>query len=107
MSYRADKLQAQSLVKSDFEVKFDLEAGQGQSPQNNRDLNLVVLHLWFKFYDPSFNGVMRQANDNTCGPFYWHGLTSIPAWISNYIHCKVWDEITYLFLNFNGATVEV
>ena len=19
----------------------------------------------------------------TCGPFYWHGLTSIPAWISN------------------------
>ena len=28
-------------------------------------------------------------------------------WISNYIHYKVWDEITYPFLNFNGATVEV
>ena len=27
--------------------------------------------------------------------------------ISNYIHYKVWDEITYPFLNFNGATVEV
>ena len=25
----------------------------------------------------------------------------------NYIHYKVWDEITYPFLNFNGATVEV
>ena len=30
-----------------------------------------------------------------------------PSWISNYIHYKVWDEITYPFLNFNGATVEV
>ena len=27
--------------------------------------------------------------------------------ISNYIHYTVWDEITYPFLNFNGATVEV
>ena len=25
----------------------------------------------------------------------------------NYIHYNVWDEITYPFLNFNGATVEV
>ena len=24
----------------------------------------------------------------------------------NYIHYKVWDEITYPFPNFNGATVE-
>ena len=43
----------------------------------------------------------------TCGPFYLHGLTLIPAWISNYDHYKVWDEITYPFLNFNGAAVEV
>ena len=28
-----------------------------------------------------------------------------PAWISNYIHYKVWGEITYPCLNFNGATV--
>ena len=27
--------------------------------------------------------------------------------VSNYIHYKVWDEITYSFLNFNGSTVEV
>ena len=32
---------------------------------------------------------------------------AFPAWISNYIHHKMWDEITYPFLNFNGATVEV
>ena len=43
----------------------------------------------------------------TCGPFYKHGLTLIPAWISNHKPCKVWDETTYPFLNFNGATVEV
>ena len=36
-----------------------------------------------------------------------HGLTLIPGWISNYIHYKVWYEITYPFTNFNGATVEV
>ena len=41
------------------------------------------------------------------GPFYLHGLTLISTLISNYIHFKVWDEITYPFLNFNGATVEV
>ena len=43
----------------------------------------------------------------TCSIFYLHGLTLIPAWISNHIQYKVWDEITYSFLNFNGATVEV
>ena len=37
-------------------------------------------------------------------PFYKHGLTVISAWISNYIHYKLWDEITYPFLNFNGCT---
>ena len=33
------------------------------------------------------------------GLFYWHGLTLIPAWISNYIHYKVWDQINYQFPN--------
>ena len=28
-------------------------------------------------------------------------------WISNYIHYKVYDEMTYPFPNSNGATVEV
>ena len=35
------------------------------------------------------------------GPFYgFIGLTLIPAWIS-YMNYKVWEEITYLFPNFN------
>ena len=37
----------------------------------------------------------------TWGPFYWHGLTLMPTWISNYTHYKVWDEITYPFLNWS------
>ena len=49
----------------------------------------------------------RSFYNTTSGRFYLHELTLIPAWISNYIHYNVWDEITYPFLNFNGCTVEV
>ena len=35
------------------------------------------------------------------------GWNEIPAWINNYIHYKVWDEITYPFPNFNSIAVEV
>ena len=41
------------------------------------------------------------------GSFYERRLTLTPTWISNHIHHKVWDEITYPFLNFNDATIEV
>ena len=39
----------------------------------------------------------------TKGPFYYHGLTLIPA----SIHYNVWGEIIYPFPNFNGPTFEV
>ena len=45
--------------------------------------------------------------NDACGLFYKHDLTLIPVWISNYMLAKLWDEITYPFLNFNGCTVEV
>ena len=48
-----------------------------------------------------------EKHFDACGTFYYHGLTLIPAWISNHMSSKVWDEITYSFLNFNGCTVEV
>ena len=34
-------------------------------------------------------------------------INLIPAWLSNHIPSKVWDEITYPFPNFNGGTIEV
>ena len=39
----------------------------------------------------------------TTDPFYWHGLTLIQAWISNYIQYEMWDEIIYPILNVNDA----
>ena len=50
-----------------------------------------------------YNGYSSQASV----PFYYHGLTLIPAWIIDYIHYKGWDGFTYPFLIFNGVTVEV
>ena len=41
-----------------------------------------------------------------CGPFYWHGLTLVPPWISYYMPSKTWDGITYPFPNFNRYTVK-
>ena len=40
-------------------------------------------------------------------PFYKHGLTLIPAMITNHVLSKVWGEITYPFLYFNDCTDEV
>ena len=34
-------------------------------------------------------------------------IQNFPKWVSNYTHYKVWDDITYLFPNSNGWTVEV
>ena len=50
---------------------------------------------------------LSVGHHDTGDPFYTHGLTLISAWISNYIHYKICDEIAYPFLNFNGCTVEV
>ena len=35
----------------------------------------------------------------TWGPFHYYGLRLIQTRMRNYIHCKVWDEITYLSRN--------
>ena len=51
--------------------------------------------------------LISPANLIFKGPSYEHGLTIIPAWVSNYMPGKMWDEITYPFLNFNGCTIEV
>ena len=75
LSWTGDELshgQAQNGVNFDFEVKFDLE-GQGQSPpQNNRDLNQGLLHLRYKFGDPSLNACWVIARTSKWLP---HGRT--------------------------------
>ena len=37
------------------------------------------------------------------GPYYQHGLPLSPAWISNHIPNKVWDEIIFRLKNLNGC----
>ena len=56
----------------------------------------------------SMNLVISEYSDlfTSCA-FYKHWLTLIRSWISNYIHYEGWAEITYPFLNSNGATVDV
>ena len=66
----------------------------------NQALATLMLRLLWSF-------VSKMLTIDTWGPFYKHGLTLILAWISNHMPSKMWDEITYPFLNFNGCTVEV
>ena len=40
--------------------------------------------------------ILGIFSEYTRSPFYKHGLTLVPVWINNYIHYKVWDEITYV-----------
>ena len=47
-----------------------------------------------------------KLQTRSLGPFYWHGLNFIPAWINSHIPCRVWDKITFPFPNFNGITAE-
>ena len=57
----------------------------------------------------SYRHISLQHNftQNTWDPFYWHGLTLIPAWISSCIHCEVWDEIVYPIPNYTGCPIDV
>ena len=41
------------------------------------------------------------------GPLLLTWINFNPSMTSYYIHYNVWDEITYPFLNFDDATVEV
>ena len=124
--------QVQIGVNFEFEGEFDLE-GKGQSPPKTigtltkvfyiYGLNLVIL-AWTGFElsrgqasDWHTDGQTDAGNDNTRwpyrpwvktgSPFYKPGLTLFPAWISNHMHYKVWDEITYPLPNFNCCTADI
>ena len=81
-----------------MQVESNLRCLAGWTQENNHQLS-PSLFLWIINYFRKIIIHFTSAADSTD--------LEIPAWISNYIHYKVWDEITYPFLNFNGATVEV
>ena len=70
-----------------------------QTNTENRELSSLLASNVVFMTTPNFG--------DTSSPFCQYGLTLIPAWISNHMPGKEWDEITYPFLNFNGATIEV
>ena len=41
--------------------------------------------------------------DASWGPYHKHRSTLIPAWMSNYIHYEMWDEITNPFQTSTAA----
>ena len=55
----------------------------------------------------SYIYAMYQTSLNARTPFYLHGLTLTPAWISNRMPSKVWEEMTDPFPNSNGCNAEV
>ena len=56
---------------------------------------------WRKNAELCFTRVVLRFEYLECG------LSFISVWLSNCIHYKLWDELTYLFPNFNGFAVEV
>ena len=108
-----------------------LEIPTGQ-PVRGRQLwrragNFLLIFLQFYVYDLRFKAwglttfltefqtlpacaIFKEVKNSTLTPLtniIEHGLTLIPAWVSNHIHYHVWDEITYPPPNFNSCTVEV
>ena len=64
-------------------------------------------HAWSPCMTISGYGFLHVWLLSPRAPIYRHGLTLIPAWISNHIHYEVCDEITYPFPNIHECTVEV
>ena len=53
----------------------------------------------YEFHADCHVHIFWFQESNSRSLFYWHGLTLISTWISNYMHYKVWDEIAYQFRN--------
>ena len=70
-------------------------------------LELALRRLWNKTIARISGHLVIYYTLVTSGYFYNHGLTLIPTCISNHMLSRVWCEITYPFLNFNGNAVEV
>ena len=61
---------------------------------NNRHVPLPWLYI--------INKALTQPK-NSRYLLHYYGSTLIPAWISKYIGCKIWNWITYPLSNFSGA----
>ena len=75
-------------------------------------LNQWWLVYWRIYASLGPNELKRSSNAETMSTSWRHHVASKSTilhhkWISNYIHYKMWDGITYPFTNFNGCAVGV
>ena len=78
---------------------------------NCPNMNVTGLHLW-SVNIGSGNGLVLTVNvdpdiSRHMVSLGHNELTLIRAWLINYIHYDVWDEITYPFQNFSSCTAHV
>ena len=74
---------------------------------HNQFIDSLATFFNVSYMCPYIKCFWKYLQSISSGPFYSHGLTLITVGTSNYMPSKVSDEITYPFLNFNGATSEV
>ena len=79
--------------------------------QERRNSSALAMELRLSCTNPLISAIhisgSAQEGSDLWSPFNWHDYTFITAWISNYIHYKVRDEIAYPFPKFNNCTVQV
>ena len=52
-----------------------------------------IAFVWLNQFTYLFTMLNIMNKITHLGPFYWHGFTLIPAWISHHLPGKIWDAI--------------
>ena len=109
-----DEFTAQRPVTRSFDVFFHLRLNKRLSKQSWGWWFETLSHPLWRHRNVLLNDMLSHGNDEMgiyrTTPMWrllLHGLTSVPTWISNHMHSKVWDEITYPVPNFNSYTVGI
>ena len=112
---------SQRPVTQSFDVFFDLRLNNCLSKQGRRRWFETPSRPLWRHYKAI---IIRKSLSQLATSSHWRELmeikicfmprqnksvmiSAIPAWVSNYIDYEVWGEVTYPFLNVNGAAVEV
>ena len=99
-SKKTSKLRVTGLCEGNSPVTAEFSAQRASNGEN--------VSFWWRLHEICMVRMKhkRLKSHLLLRPFL-HGLTLIPAWISNYFHYKVWNEVKYQFPNLKGCTVEI
>ena len=108
----SNKAKEWSVAKQQFQVYYSLWA------QVNEKISIQLICNDHEFQDNVITSLNKTENNTFWLTQYVQVLYHLHMkpcmepnmqgpllliWISNYIHCKVWDDMTYAFPNLNGA----